>query len=113
MSPREVDAEGDLTLRGQLSCSSADDLQGQSVLIEDHDGGLVETIELTGFDGESNEAGEVVVKAPVRPGTHVWRAVWPRTRRCGACRTRTRRRRSLSPSNRTPPGSSSGTDRQP
>ena len=45
--------------------------------IEDHDGGLVETIELTGFDGESNETGEVVVKAPVRPGTHVWRAVCP------------------------------------
>ena len=75
VSPREVDAGANLTLRGHVS--SAADLQGQSVLIEDHDGGLVETIELTGFDGESNEAGEVVVKAPVRPGTHVWRAVWP------------------------------------
>ena len=77
VSPREVDAEGDLTLKGELSCSSADDLRGQSVLIADHDGGLVETIELTGFDGESNATGEVVVKAPVRPGTHVWRAVGP------------------------------------
>ena len=75
VSPREVDAGANLTLRGHVS--SAADLQGQSVLIEDHDGGLVETIELTGFDGESNETGEVVVKAPVRPGTHVWRAVWP------------------------------------
>ena len=77
VSPREVDAGADLTLRGHVSFSSADDRQGQSVLIEDHDGGLVETIALTGFDGESNETGEVVVTAPVRPGTHVWRAVWP------------------------------------
>ena len=69
-----------MTLKGQVSLSPADDLQGQSLLIEDHDGGLVETIELTGFDGESGESkdtGEVVVKAPVRPGTHVWRAVCP------------------------------------
>ena len=74
VSPREVDAGGDLTLRCQVS-ASADDLGGQSVLIEDDDGGLVETLELTGFDGESSGTGEVVVKAPVRPGTHVWRAV--------------------------------------
>ena len=71
------DAGGDLTLKAQVSLSSADDLRGQHVRIEDHDGGLVETIELTGFDGESNQTGEVVVKAPVRPGTHVWRAVCP------------------------------------
>ncbi len=77
VSPREVDAGGDLTLKGQVSLSSAGDLQGQTVLIEDHDGGLVETLELTGFDGESNGTGEVVVKAPDRPGTHVWRAVFP------------------------------------
>ena len=76
VSPREVDAGGDLTLKGHVS-ASADDLRGQSVLIEDRDGGLVETIELTGFDGESSGTGEVVVKAPVRPGTHVWRAVCP------------------------------------
>ena len=38
---------------------------------------MVETIELTGFDGESHQTGEVVVKAPVKPGTHVWRAVYP------------------------------------
>ena len=77
VSPREVDAGGDLTLKGQVSFSPADDLRGQSVLIEDQAGGLVQTIELTGFDGESNDMGEVVVKAPVRPGTHVWRAVCP------------------------------------
>ena len=53
VSPREVDAGGDLTLRCQVS-ASADDLGGQSVLIEDDDGGLVETLELTGFDGESS-----------------------------------------------------------
>ena len=44
VSPREVDAGGDLTLKGQASLSSADDSRGQRVRIEDHDGGLVETI---------------------------------------------------------------------
>ena len=77
VSPREVDAGGDLTLKGQVFLSSAADRQGRSVLIEDHDGGLVETIALTGWDGESNETGEVVMKAPIRPGIHVWRAVCP------------------------------------
>ena len=75
VSPREVDAGGDLTLKGQVSLSSDDDLQGQRVRIEDDDGGLVETIKLTGSDGASSQTGEVVVKAPVRPGAHVWRAV--------------------------------------
>jgi len=77
VSPREVDAGGDLTLKGQVSLSSADDRPRHHVLIEDDDGGLVETIELTRFDGESNQTGEVVVTAPVRSGTHVWRAVCP------------------------------------
>ena len=71
VSPREVEAGGDLTLKGQVALASAGDLHGQRVLIEDHDGGLVATIELTGVDGESNQTGEVVVKAPLRPGTHV------------------------------------------
>ena len=75
VSPQEVDAGGNLTLKSQVSFSSTDGLRIQSVLIEDHDGGLIETIELTGFDHESNETGQVVVKAPVKPGTHVWRAV--------------------------------------
>ncbi len=77
VSPREVEAGGDLTLKGQVALASAGDLHGQRVLIEDHDAGLVTTIELTGVDGESNQTGEVVVKAPLRPGTHVWRAVCP------------------------------------
>ncbi len=77
VSPREVDADGDLTLKGHVSLSSADDRPRHHVLIEDDDGGLVETIELTRFDGESNQTGEVVVTAPVRSGTHVWRAVCP------------------------------------
>ena len=75
VSPREVDAGGDLTLKGQVPLSSGNDLHVQIVRIENHDGELVETIELTGFDGQSNQTGEVVVKAPLRPGPHVWRAV--------------------------------------
>ena len=70
VSPREVDAGGDLTLKGQVSLSSADDLQGQSVLIEDHDGGLVETT-VVAVDAERHTPvrGAKVVMHPYRAVT--------------------------------------------
>ena len=77
VSPCEVDAGADMTLRGNVSCSPAGDLRGESLLIKDHDGALVEAMELTEFDGETNETKEVVVKAPVRPGAYTWLAVPP------------------------------------
>jgi hypothetical protein len=38
---------------------------------------LVESAELTEFDGESNETSEFAVKAPVEPGAYTWLAVCP------------------------------------
>ena len=77
VSPSEVDAGADMTLKGKVSCSPAGDLRGKTLLIEDQDGALAESIELTEFDGETNETSEFVVKAPVRPGAYTWLAMCP------------------------------------
>ena len=77
VSPGEVDAGADMTLKGTVSCSPAGDLRGRTLLIKDQDGTLAESIELTAFDGETNETSEFVVKAPVRPGAYTWLAVCP------------------------------------
>ena len=76
-SPSEVDAGADMTLRGKVSCSPAGDLRGKTLLIMDQDGALAESVELTEFDGETNETTEFVVKAPVGPGAYTWLAVFP------------------------------------
>ena len=76
-SPSEVDAGADLTLKGKVSCSPATDLRGTTLLIMDQDGALAESIELSEFDGETNETSEFVVKAPLRPGAYTWLAVCP------------------------------------
>ena len=80
-SPSEVDAGADMTLKGKVSCSPAGDLRGKTLLVMDQDGALAESIELSEFDGETNETSEFVVKAPVRPGAYTWLAV------CPACET--------------------------
>jgi hypothetical protein len=75
VSPSEVDAGADITLKGTVSCSPARDLRGKTLVIKDQDGTLAESIELTAFDGETNETSEFVVKAPLRPGSYTWLAV--------------------------------------
>ena len=75
VSPSEVDAGADMTLKGKVSCSPAGDLRGKTLLIKDQDGAVAESVELTEFDGETNETSEFVVKAPVRPGAYTWLAV--------------------------------------
>ena len=77
VSPSEVDAGGDMTLKGKVSCSPAGDLRGKTLLIMDQDGALAESMELTEFEGETNETSEFVVKAPVKPGAYTWLAVCP------------------------------------
>jgi len=75
VSPREVDAGADMTLNGKVSCSPAADLRGSKLLIKDQDGAVAASIELTEFDGETNETREFVMKAPLRPGAYTWLAV--------------------------------------
>ena len=77
VSPGGVDAGAEMTLKAKASCSPAADLSGQALQIMDQDGALVESAELTEFDGESNETSEFAVKAPVEPGAYTWLAVCP------------------------------------
>ena len=77
VSPSEVDAGADMTLKGKVLCSPAADLRGTTLLVKDQDGAWAQSIELAEFDGETNETGEFVVKAPVRPGAYTWLAVCP------------------------------------
>ena len=77
VSPLEVDAGADMTLKGKVSCSPPGDLRGKTLLIKDQDGASAESIELTEFDGEVNETMPFVVKAPVRPGAYTWSAACP------------------------------------
>ncbi len=77
VSPREIDAGADMTLKGKVACSPATDLRGAALQIMDQDGALVESVELSEFDSESNETSKFVVKAPVEPGAYTWLAVCP------------------------------------
>ena len=77
VSPSEVDAGADLTLQGKVSYSPAKDLRGKTLLIKDQNGTLAKSIELTEFDGETNETSEFIVKAPFRPGAYTWLAMCP------------------------------------
>ena len=88
-SPSEVDAGADLTLKGEVSCSPGGDLRGTTLLIRDQDGALAESVELSEFDGETNETGEFVVKAPLRPGAYTWLAVCPACATAGISREET------------------------
>lgn len=80
-SPSEVDAGAEMTLKGEVSCSPARDLRGQTVQIMDQDGAVAGGVELSEFDGETNETQEFVVKAPATSGAYTWLAV------CPACET--------------------------
>ncbi len=83
VSPSEIDAGADMTLKGKVSASPAGDLRGKTLLIKDQDGALAASIELGAFDGETNETGEFVVKAPLRPGSYTWLAVCPARTKAG------------------------------
>jgi hypothetical protein len=77
VSPDVVDAGAEMTLHGRVSCSPSCDLRGHALLIKDHDGADVGTLELTEFDGEANETSDLVLKAPGTAGEYTWLAVSP------------------------------------
>jgi hypothetical protein len=81
VSPEVVDAGAEMRLHATVSCgvisAAACDLRGHNLLIKDETGAEMSTIELTDFDGEINETGEFIVKAPISPGRYTWRAVCP------------------------------------
>ena len=77
VSPEVVDAGAEMTLQGKVSCAPACDLRGHTLLVKDQAGADAGSIELTEFDGETNETGELVMKAPVNAGEYTWLAVCP------------------------------------
>ena len=83
ISPGEVDAGADMTLTGKVVCCPAGDLRGTTLLIKDQDDAVVQHLELTEFDGETNATSECSVKAPVRPGVYTWLAVCPAHSKAG------------------------------
>jgi hypothetical protein len=77
ISPGVVDAGAEITLHGRVSCTPPCDLRGHTLLIKNQSGDDAGTIELTRFDGATNETGDLVLHAPLEPGECSWSAVCP------------------------------------
>jgi hypothetical protein len=77
VSPDVVDAGAEMTLQGQVSCAPTCDLRGHALLVKDEAGADARSVELTQFDGETNQTNEFDVKAPVKAGVYMWMAVCP------------------------------------
>jgi hypothetical protein len=77
VSPDVVDAGAEMTLRGRVSCSPVCDLRGHTLLVKDESGADAGSVELTEFDGGTNDTNEFVLKAPVTVGEYKWSAVCP------------------------------------
>ena len=79
----EVDAGADIVLKCKVSYCLPDDrqvaadLRGTTLLIKDQEGTPVASIELTEFDGKTNQTDDCIVKVPKTPGVYTWLAVWP------------------------------------
>lgn len=75
--PEVVDAGAELVLKARISVDPPVDLTGETVFFEDADGEETGSAVVIAFDGEVNETGELVVRAPATIGTYSWRAVLP------------------------------------
>lgn len=78
-NPRSVDVDAGhpLALVGTIECVPPCNLGGSTLVIVDQDGTVVGEAEIVEWDGAVNTTRELVVKAPLRAGTHDWRAVLP------------------------------------
>jgi hypothetical protein len=108
VSPREVDAGGEVTVVVRASCPDGYDLQGQAVSIRNEDGielavaelmvaepaateltaaELAATelpaVELMEVDDEAYATGAIALPAPLDVGEHIWRAVLPAVEKDG------------------------------
>ncbi len=77
VSPDIVDAGAGMTLQGEVSCSPACDLRGDTLVVKDQSGADACSVEISEFDGVTNRTRELMVKAPVKPGRYTWLAVFP------------------------------------
>ena len=75
VSPSEVDAGAELTVTVRVSCPNGCDLSGQSVSVRDQDDTELARAELTEFDDEAYVTSAFVLRAPLKAGEHIYRAV--------------------------------------
>jgi len=75
VSPSKVDAGAELTVTVRVSCPDGFDLRGQSVSIRNQNDTELATAELTEFDGETYATSAFVLRAPLKVGEHIYRAV--------------------------------------
>jgi hypothetical protein len=77
VSASDVDAGTDIVLEGKVSCALGADLGGQTLVIKEQDGALLQSVELSEFDGNTRWMGKRVLTAPTNPGVYTWWAVLP------------------------------------
>lgn len=76
VSPDEVDAGAEITLRAQVSSPRKDGLREPRVSIQDHDGTELAQAELApADDDDAYTSNDIVLAAPRSVGEHVYRAV--------------------------------------
>jgi hypothetical protein len=73
VSPSEVEAGADLSLEGRVSCPHGCDLTGLNVSIRSQDDAELVMGELTKLDGEAYVTNELVLRAPLTLGQHIYR----------------------------------------
>ncbi len=79
-APAELYDGTDMALKVKVLCPSACDLRGKIVKIIAQDAVVVKEIELVTFHrmyGAANETDQFAVKAPTKPGSYTWTAVFP------------------------------------
>jgi hypothetical protein len=83
LSPEVVDAGAEMTLAVNVSSSPACDLRGHMLVIKNQAGDNVASLELTTFDGATNEGRELTLEAPLAVGSCTWSVVCPAVERAG------------------------------
>jgi len=75
VSLSEVDAGAELTVTARASCPHGCDLSGQNVSIRNQDDTELASGELAELDGEAYVTSALVLRAPLKVGEHICRAV--------------------------------------
>ena len=75
VSPSEVDAGADITLKVRAMCPREDGLRGPSVSIRNQEDAELARAELTASDDEVHQWSDIILASPRAVGDHVYRAV--------------------------------------
>jgi hypothetical protein len=89
VSPSEVDAGAELTVKVRVCCPQGCDLTGQIVSIRDRSDTEDANAELTEFDGQGYMTSAFALRAPLEPGKYSYRVVLPAAEVNGVCHEET------------------------